>query len=331
MPTILFRADGGPSCGMGHLMRCRTLAIEMQRRGWKPVFLADGVPKSGFDGLENRPFTILHPTEHGSGGFAAAQVAEKVQAAVVVIDTYAYGMKDYLALWKGGRPLVAIDDLADRGLPVDVVVNPNPLFPDTRYRDQGIPNCLVGEKYTLIRPEILVVRDRPPAAKRRLLVTLGGGGVPDVLMPALACIGARDFEQICVMAATPESAIERWVAENPAVRTICRDWATLPERLAEADAVVTAGGTTLWEVYCVGRASLAIVWVENQRQALQVVQSRQTGIVADLRRGFDEAAFTEAWKRFLQSLDDESCRQRQRELIDGMGAVRVAEAILKMD
>ncbi len=329
MPTILFRADGGASRGMGHLMRCRTLAMEMQQRGWEPVFLSDGVPESGFAGLDNRPFSTIPPTEYGSGGAAAAQAAEKVQAALVVIDTYAYGMKDFLALWKSGRPLIVIDDLADRGLPVDVVVNPNPLFPDTRYRDQGIPSCLVGEKYTLIRPEIRAIRDRQPASKRRLLVTLGGGGVPEVLLPALTSIGSKDFEQICVMASDPGGELERWVSEKPSVRSICREFATLPERLAEADAVVTAGGTTLWEVYCVGRASLAVVWVENQRQTLQVVENRQTGVVVDLRRGFDKAAFTAAWNRFLRSLDDESCRQRQRELIDGMGAARVAEAILK--
>ncbi|HNV71366.1 MAG TPA: UDP-2,4-diacetamido-2,4,6-trideoxy-beta-L-altropyranose hydrolase [Candidatus Ozemobacteraceae bacterium] len=330
MSKVLIRADGGATVGMGHLMRCRTLAIALQLRGWKTVFLSEGVPGEGFADDQGRKFEVVDPSRSGTNGAGTAQVAEQTQADLVLIDTYTFGMKDFLALWKSGRPLVVIDDLADRGLPVDAVINPNPLFPDTRYREQGIPHCLIGSDYCLIRPEVLVARQLSVRQERHLLVTLGGGGVPEVLLPLLPIMESSDFHQITVMASTSAPKLEAWVQAHATRWQICRDFSSLPRLVAEADAVVSAGGTTLWEVYCVGRPSLAIVWVDNQRHALRVVDAQRTGTVVDLRRGFDEQVFTRAWQEFLDSRQDQDCIERQQQLIDGRGAERAAEVLLRL-
>ena len=38
MPAVLFRCDGGPEIGIGHLMRCRALAAAFGERGWQHCF-----------------------------------------------------------------------------------------------------------------------------------------------------------------------------------------------------------------------------------------------------------------------------------------------------
>ena len=312
---------------MGHLMRCRTLAISLQKLGWEPMFLGNGFSASGLADSEGKPFSTLDPALHGSNGLGTARAAEAVGAKMVIVDAYSYGMKDFLALWKGGRTLVVIDDLADRGLPVDVVINPNPLFPATRYREQGIPHCLVGSAFTLIRPEIRSLQGRPAKKAGQLLVSLGGGAVPEPFLPFLQVISGPEFDRICVM--TPSSASDealiKWAASQPGKHELCPDFGAFPGRLAEATAVISGGGTTLWEVYALGKPSLAIVWVDNQRQTLQVVESCRTGTVCDLRRGFEPDSSGDAWKGFLSTLNDAKMVERQRELIDGCGAERVAE------
>jgi spore coat polysaccharide biosynthesis predicted glycosyltransferase SpsG len=151
--------------------------------------------------------------------------------------------------------------------------------------------------------------------------------LPEKFLPFLQMISGPEFDRVCVM--TPSSASDEalmeWATCQPEIHELCHDFAAFPGRLAEASAVISGGGTTLWEVYALGKPSLAIVWVDNQRQTLQVVESCGTGTVCDLRRGFEPDASGEAWKRFLSTLNDAAMVERQRELIDGCGAERVAE------
>ena len=86
------------------------------------------------------------------------------EAALVVGDHYGLGA-DWFAGMRGrvpGAALMAIDDLADRPLPVDLVLNQNLGASAEAYASLVPPGAriLAGPAYALLRPEFALARAR---------------------------------------------------------------------------------------------------------------------------------------------------------------------------
>ena len=52
MPTVLFRCDGGPDIGIGHVMRCRALAARFREQGWTSAFAMYACIRRLFDEVD---------------------------------------------------------------------------------------------------------------------------------------------------------------------------------------------------------------------------------------------------------------------------------------
>ena len=332
-PRVLFRADGGPVIGMGHLMRCRTLAVELRKIGWDVTFCGDGIPV-GFGPPSGAGFDVRRPDG------ALRDMARDLGARLLIVDSYAFSTGDLQALRHPERLLAAIDDLADRELPVDAVVNPNPRFDPAPYERQGIPLRMVGTEAVLVRPEVVALRPAEPVLRPTgpVLFTLGGGDVEDLMLRMLEAIGIGAIHEITVSVTPhcPVSRLRAWEAADPGRRRVNADPALFPRLLSEAGFVVSGGGTTLWEVYALGIPSLAVVHVENQSHSLTVARQAGTSLCLDLRAGpgADSPAGLPgaALRGAFQTLtgDSRAVREmieRQRALIDGQGAARVASRL----
>lgn len=294
--TAVFRVDTGPGIGMGHFMRCRTLAFEMIRRNWVVFFVGHGLPEELLEetsGDVNRVINLIDFAHFKESRDDAAAffnfLSERFHWFVdcVIIDTYRYSRDDY-ALFQRFNPgrvqIVVIDDLADRDTPAQIVINPNPLFDPMPYNRQKIPYILCGEKYTLIRPEICAVIGRTYCADGPIMVTLGGGDVVEHLMKVLEAIPDDVPNPVCVSVSDncPRLAIEAWIARNPTRRYINTDSRRFPELLASASLALTGGGATLWEVYALGVPSLCLLWIDNQRQTSVIIKEQATSFLIDI-------------------------------------------------
>ena len=69
-PRILFFADAGPEVGGGHVMRSLTLAGELERRGFEPVFAATPEAASVLDRFDTAGFARRAPGEAQDGTVA---------------------------------------------------------------------------------------------------------------------------------------------------------------------------------------------------------------------------------------------------------------------
>ncbi len=294
--TAVFRVDAGPGIGMGHFMRCRTLAFEMIRRNWAVFFVGRGLPaellefaRGGVSAMINLiEFAYFKDSEDDAMDFYnLLSMRFNWGVDCIVIDTYRYSRDDYAYLqrFNSGRvPVVVIDDLADRDTPAQVVINPNPLFNPLPYERQKIPVILCGEKYTLIRPEVSSLAGRTYRSDGPLLVTLGGGDVTGHLMKVLEAIPEDIASRVCVSVSDncPRDEIDAWANRHPTQRFINTDSRRFPELLASASLAITAGGTTLWEVYALGIPSLCLLWVDNQKQTSVIIKEQATSFLIDI-------------------------------------------------
>jgi len=150
------------------------------------------------------------------------------------------------------------------------------------------------------------------------------------ILEAVATIAGAIPVVAAVGPSCPVDRLSGWERAAPRRRFV-RDTDALPGLISGASLVVSGGGTTLWETYCIGRPSVAVVWVENQRQTLEFIGKNHTSIALDARSGLPIESLMDAVRQMIAEPSDQNRMvRRQREVIDGAGAVRVAAALTPM-
>ena len=294
--TAIFRVDAGPGIGMGHFMRCRTLACEMIARGWVVFFIGHGLPvccaKNSHNGVVGN-INFIETDFFQNSRDDVINLLDILQKRFgwnldcLIVDTYRYSRDDFAFLQRFSvhrLAVVVIDDLANRDTPAQAVINPNPMFSSEPYDRQHIPVVLCGEKYTLVRPEIVSLAGRVYDNSGPLMISLGGGDVVRPMMKLLTAIPEGFKRRICISVSPdcPLQEIESWIARDPVQRFLNTDIDKFPELLASSSLAITGGGTTLWEVYCLGMPSLGLIWVDNQKHTSVIIKEQATSFMVDL-------------------------------------------------
>jgi UDP-2,4-diacetamido-2,4,6-trideoxy-beta-L-altropyranose hydrolase len=304
---VAIRTTSGRAIGFGHLRRCLTLAEELRARGHQPALWLTGDPS----GLE---LAAPIPAQLTDGEVDLSGVDW------LVVDDYAVG-EEALARLHGRVRLAVVDDLADRRLDADVILNGNANAGELRYRVPPACRLLLGPRYTLLRAAFRGHARAPAGDLRRVLVMMGGSDARGLTARAArACLEA--LPQVAVDAVIGPLAE---AGPMPAGVNVLRAPSDLPSLMAAADLAVSAGGQTNYELAAMGLPALSLCVADNQRGNLDALSR-----VPTLRALFDDddRALREALAELAR---DRDLRQKMsdagRSLVDGLGAARVAEAL----
>ncbi|MDQ6688484.1 MAG: spore coat protein [Actinomycetota bacterium] len=340
--TLVAFCDVGPASGVGHLMRCIALAEEYAARGFRVVFAADAAAVPFARGqLAARGFECVPPPVSTDG---YAEFAARLDAKVVLVDSYHLPREVYAAL-QSAHPTIALVDGDPDGRVADVLLDQNIGAENDRWPVAAGCRRLAGLRYALMRDEILGRRpDRPrtetdQAADRvpGVLAFFGGtdaGGAAPVLANALVMTAAPFALRVVAATAGLRRVLED-IAGGPGQSIEVIDpTPVLAAEVVAADLVVSAAGTSSWELLCLGAAAGFVAVSGNQRTSYERVVAAGAvaglGQLAELR---DPAG--EAWRTAVPRLDrlltDPAERSRLRvagfALVDGHGRVRVADAL----
>jgi len=332
---VVFRADASLEIGTGHLVRCMTLADELRRHGATATFICREQPGHLIELTRSRGFetaTIAHEDA------SLSQVA-RLHPDWVVVDDYGLGDAWETAVRPSTRRILAIDDLADRDHDCDLLLDQN-LYDgvEQRYASRLPAHCrqLIGPHYALLRPEFADARARLSRATKpvsRLLISFGGIDATNETARLLS--GLKDFPalalDVVIGPGNPNRAeIQALTSERPGT-TLHIGTSRMAALMSEADAFVGAGGSTTWERFCLGLPSLVITVAENQVPTAQHLSKR--GAIDYIGRQSDLTpdGLRAALSRFLA---DDAGRARMTELgmklVDGLGAQRVAQAMIDL-
>lgn len=328
------RCDVGPTYGVGHLMRCVALSEEFAARGFEIVFSADveTVPFA-LEQLRGRGFRWVAPPDSAAGLVEQARTTD-----AVVIDSYALPLDSYVAV-RRTRPTLALVDGDPAGRDGHLLLDQN-IGAETD--DWPLPEGttrLAGLEYALMRGEILAARtpDRtPPGDPLRVFAFFGGTdafGAGPVLTKAMVSTG-RPFE-LRVVGATDElhrelSAIETGPGQRV---TPIGPTSGLAAEVAAADVVVSAAGTSSWELLCLGAACAFVCVADNQEQAYdRIVELGAVAGVGHLSRlRADPAPGVEVLSElFADVAAQDRLRAAGSRLVDGRGRERVADAVVRL-
>ena len=334
MAKVLFRVDAGQEHGLGHLQRCLSLAAALKRDGIGCTFMVLDDPTVA-QRIELVGFTVSPATETSGTPPDVAEVvavAERNACGAIVVDSYSIS-PDYLAgLRASGRFIAVIDDLASISFPCQLVINGAAHAPRLRYRASDPEMVfLLGPRYVLLRPEFWThPATRDAEAPPRVLLTAGGSDpldlVPHMLevVARLAAIFAVDvivgpfFHNVSTIEQTAKGVrreVDLHIAPT-SVRPI----------MEHATVAVSAAGQTLYELACVGCPTIAIQTAENQRGQLEALAA--AGAVYPVAEAAQPARLAEAVPALLADRQRrEAMSAAGQRLVDGQGALRVAEAI----
>lgn len=304
MTSIIIRCDASNSIGSGHVIRCRTLARELQRQGAKISFLCRRQPgdliallERDFpvialpdqslalcEGLEGRNLygAWLGCTQEQDAAQCLAALAEAGIKSASWLVTDHYGLD---AIWEtklisgltnghGLPKLLVIDDLADRPHQADLLLDQN-FFGEAsehRYQDLVPPHChqMLGPYYALLGPEYAQLHPLVPQRTelRRLLVFFGGVD-PDNLTAQVieALLDPVVIDLAVDVVLGLQSPHRTTVEELVAIRpntTLHDPKSSLAGLMARADLAIGAVGATTWERACIGLPCISIPIASNQ-------------------------------------------------------------------
>ena len=365
MTTILFRCDASLSICSGHVMRCRTLARELQRRGAAVTFLCRRQPGdlislleqefpvlvlpeqclAACEGLEGRELygAWLGCSQHTDAAQCLQALAEAgiTSASWLVADHYGLDVRWEAQLLAGlagadAHPrLLVIDDLADRPHQADLLLDQNFFGDATEQRYQGLvpPHCrqLLGPHYALLGPEYAQLHPLvPPRTElRRVLVFFGGVDPANLTGRALEALLDPALANLAVDVVLGLQSPHRQAVERLVARrphtTLHDPLPSLAGLIARADLAIGAGGATTWERACLGLPSLVAAIAANQLPFAQALD-----LAGYLKLLGDGASVTAEQIRsaLLARIAQPAPGGAGWDLTDGWGASRLAMAML---
>lgn len=364
MTRILIRCDASSLIGSGHVIRCRTLARELQRRGAEVLFLCRQqpgdlialleqefhvlpLPELSLAACENLEGRLLYQSWLGCSQERDAEESLTVLASAgikrtdwLVVDHYGLD-----SIWESqltralegdtAVKLLVIDDLADRPHQANLLLDQNyfNLASYQRYKELVNSECrqLLGPHYALLGPEYHYLHKIMPIREslKRVFVYFGAVDNDSITETVLKALSVPPLDQLAVDVivgayCSNRKAVEE-LARNRPFTTLYDFVPSLAGLLSRADLAIGAGGSTTWERICLGVPSILICTAENQNATID-------SLVND--------NFVQAWnekipinskeihKLLSLRLKSKMHSDAARHLCDGWGTSRVATALI---
>ncbi|MES9905365.1 MAG: UDP-2,4-diacetamido-2,4,6-trideoxy-beta-L-altropyranose hydrolase [Sedimenticola sp.] len=361
---VVFRVDASISMGIGHVMRCLTLAEVLKRLDVKTTFITRMHQGNIADEILVQGHEVLLLPELKSGfqrcrgdvahaawlGVTWEQDAEETISAIngrspdwLVVDHYALDARWHRSLCSQVGRIFVIDDLADRDLDCDLLLD------QTYGRDEKVyhelihkrTRVLTGSHYALLRQEFAEFRSHAIERRKhykvinRILISMGGTDPRNATITALKGIKRVSWAMpptldVVLGSKSPcLESVKRMVSLQQFNATISTDASNMAERMLEADIAIGAAGTTTWERCCLGLPTVTICMAENQSGIARGVSKAGASIDAG---DVNQIAAKDIQNSVQLLVDDIGLATKISErcflMVDGQGAARVAECMV---
>ena len=291
--------DASVEIGTGHVMRCLTLAQELKNNNTEVIFicrdlqgnLAELIRKKGFNcALLSKPSGDIGCQKDGPKhekwlGVSWKQDANDSLHVIensssgdwLVVDHYGLDARWHKEIRKKIKRVLVIDDLADRALDCDLMLDQNfYLNSEVRYENLISQDCslLLGPRYAMLRDEFISQSDEVVNLDemniKRILVFMGGADYTnETEKTILALDGVTDigFEvDVVVSSVNPLADKIKELCSLRANYTYHKDITYMSELMKRADLAIGAGGATVIERCYLGVPSLVTLVAENQKE-----------------------------------------------------------------
>lgn len=340
--NLLIRADADSHIGTGHVMRCLALAHAWQAVGGRTRFALTSIPARLMTLLEVQEMDIEQLTINPGSKMDAVQtvkLAERLSASWIAVDGYHFDTDYQQIVKEAGFSTLLIDDYGHaRAYSADIVLNQNLHACEAMYMQrESYTRLLLGTRYALLRREFWTWHGwqrRIPLRAQHLLLTLGGSDPDNTTLTAIQALKLLKLPdlKVRVIVGPANSRLQelKEASENSTAQIeIITGVKDMPKLMAWADLVITAAGSTCWELAFMGVPMITVILANNQEPIAASLAEQGAALNAGWHNMLDDVNLAD--KVLLLLNEPEKRRQlsqHSRELVDSYGSRRVIDSLL---
>lgn len=360
--NIAFRVDSSTFMGIGHVMRCLTLADKFKERGHKCTFICRLLTSSMEKKIILHGHQIIHlslPTEiletsrmvdndyqswlvvgWKEDAYQVAQVLERNSYDWLIVDHYGVDKRWEASLRGVVKSMLVIDDLANREHVCEVLLDQTYLRKESEYYNFVSPGTvfLCGTRFALLREEFNLYRSAS-LSRRELpklessVISLGGTDPNNItvdILRAFEGIRLPESHKMTVILGSDSTALQAVSDAAKKLRwnvDIKINVTNLGQILCMADFAIGAAGTTSWERCCLGVPSGIISIASNQKQIAAALQKAGAAFIISNNN------LSKGLQSFVKHLNVENLRKMvssSSSITDGKGVERVVCVVESM-
>ncbi len=287
MINIGIRLDVGRTIGLGHLMRCSSLADSLSKLGdikiyficrnkvniklnYEIIYVEKEYLKDGNNYVFPSIFDEMDEIK---------SIIQKYQISCVIIDHYGAGDDYFKELRKSVKTIICVDDSLERDIPVDAIINGNIYGKSADYG--RIPLKLVGGQYTLLRKEFQEVSEKVIEKEAENIYITSGGADPlkfcktmlDIIMKIS---GKKENLKVHVIAGNDFE--DDYISDLKKQGAVLHKNANMYQCMNDADLFITSAGSTLYELAVSGVPSVSFVLAQDQKLVAEYMWKAGTSI-----------------------------------------------------
>lgn len=343
---IGIRADANNVIATGHIMRCITIARELNKLGEKVLFItADDCADVLLDNAGMKHISIHTDWQDMESELEVlTEVLQTWGIETLLIDSYSVTY-DYVQALNRVVNTAYIDDLHEHILPVDILINYSGYVDRFDYATDylhmngrsGSTKLLLGLKYAPLREQFYETKSSYGDGKQVLLCA-GGGDKNEVMLGVLSKAIERGIiedinwhvvignyvdseEQILDVASKYENIVIHKAVSNMA------------ELMGICDMAIAAAGTMLTECAAMRLPAVFYKVADNQRYGVEYWSDDRQIYAGDVEA--DRESTIENILDVMAKLIQDTDKRRQIAdklglITDGKGAVRIAEELIRI-
>ena len=335
MKQLFIRADMNKIIATGHVFRCLSIADEAKSRGIETVFIsADKEGENLFlgKGYEN----IVLDSSFDKLDDEISQMKTLIQKRNIkclIVDSY-YVTDKYLRALSLETDVFYIDDLRSFDYPVKGIIAYVNYYRKLEKEGYQALYKLFGPKYVPLRKEFRLLKEKEIRKDIKKILILSGGSdnfnIKSRMLKKIKEKGDWEITLICGKYSPDYEALKEEYSEDERV-IIYKTVDNLKDYFSETDLVITAAGSTVYEISAVGVPAISYTFADNQLDnALSFDENGLISYAGDVRK---DDIFSNTL-RLIDLYKDEDYRLKLsgtlQKLVDGYGAKRIVDELEKL-
>lgn len=334
---IGIRADGNAQIGMGHLMRCMSIAAALKDKNYIVKFFTNSehsqnfiIDKGFFCQLINNKESMDQEIPEMISLLQEQHVQMLIIDSYRITDLYTVSLSKYVKVFY-------LDDIATNLVPADGVINYNIYAESLPYKSHYGNDCvcILGSKYAPVKKEFFGLQYQVREKVSDILVTMGGsdtlniaGRLGEVLLkqlPSDICITI-----VCGKFSPHYQKVKALEVSDPRVQVLT-DVKDMWNVMCRSDLAISAAGSTMYELCTIGVPSICCYYVDNQKLIAESFAEKTSMMNAGDFSKVPDYVLDNIIEEVKNLIDDYPKRkmlsEEMHKISDGCGTLRIADIL----